>query len=127
MNRQSIVKAAVFGSVLCAALMSHAEDLPSDFASVTPLTLNGEGPWYRLELPLAVQLNARQSTLNDVRVFNTDGQAQPYALTLGEPEHEANQTPVEVKRFALYNSDDAKDAEPKIRVERSAGGTLVEV
>ena len=127
LNRQSIVKAAVFGSVLCAALMSQAEDLPSDFASVTPLTLNGEGPWYRLELPLAVQLNARQSTLNDVRVFNTDGQAQPYALTLGEPEHEANQTPVEVKRFALYNSDDAKDAEPKIRVERSAGGTLVEV
>lgn len=127
LNRQSIVKATVFGSVLCAALMSQAEDLPKDFASVTPLALSGEGPWYRLELPLAVQLNARQSSLNDVRVFSADGQAQPYALTLSEPQHEADQAPVDVKRFALYNSDDAKDAEPKIRVERSAGGTLVEV
>ncbi len=75
MSRQSIVKAAVFGSMLCAALFSQAEDLPDDFASHMPLDVSGEGPWYRLEVPLAVQLNARQSNLNDIRVFNADGQA----------------------------------------------------
>jgi hypothetical protein len=126
-SRPSIVKAAVFGVMLCAALLVQAEDLPDDFASHTPLTVSGEGPWYRLELPLALQLSARQSNLNDVRVFNADGQAQPYAITLGEPQRAEDQTPVAVKWFPLYNSDDARDAEPKIRVERSTNGTLVEV
>ncbi|MFK3797956.1 DUF3999 domain-containing protein [Pseudomonas sp. NPDC088444] len=127
LSRQSLAKAAVFGALLLAPLLSQAEDLPDDFASHTPLTISGEGPWYRLELPLAAQLNARQSTLNDIRVFNADGQAQPYALTLGEPQREEEETPVDVKWFPLYNDDDAKDAEPKIRVERSTTGTLVEV
>nr|WP_285426316.1 DUF3999 domain-containing protein [Pseudomonas sp. efr-133-TYG-103a] len=117
----------MFGSLLCAALLTQAEDLPDDFASHTPLTLSGEGPWYSLELPLGLQLNARQGNLNDVRVFNADGQAQPYAITLGQPQRAADETPVAVKWFALYNSDDAKDAEPRIRVERTPEGTLVEV
>ncbi|WP_110950897.1 DUF3999 domain-containing protein [Pseudomonas bohemica] len=127
LSRQFIVKAAVFGSMLCAALFSQAEDLPDDFATHMPLHVDGEGPWYRLELPLALQLNARQSNLNDIRVFNADGQAQPYALTLGQPQRAEDETSVAVKWFALYNSDDAKDAEPKIRVERTPNGTLVEV
>jgi hypothetical protein len=127
LSRQSLVKAAVFGSILCAALFAQAEDLPDDFASHTPLSVSGEGPWYRLELPLAAQLNARQGNLNDVRIFNADGQAQPYALTLSQPQHTEDETPVDVKWFPLYNSDDAKDAEPKIRVERTTTGTLVEV
>jgi hypothetical protein len=127
LSRQFIVRAAVFGALLCAALWAQAEDLPDDFASHLPLTVSGEGPWYRLELPLALQLNARQSNLNDVRVFNADGQAQPYALSLGQPQREEDQSPVSVKWFPLYNRDDARDAEPKIRVERTANGTLVEV
>lgn len=127
MSRQCIFKAAMFGSLLCAALLTQAEDLPDDFASHTPLTLSGEGPWYSLELPLGLQLNARQGNLNDVRVFNADGQAQPYAITLGQPQRAADETPVAVKWFALYNSDDARDAEPRIRVERTPEGTLVEV
>ena len=129
--RSSFIMTALLGAWLSAAQLVHAqvnaEDLPDDFASHTPLTLSGEGPWYRLELPLAVQLNARQGNLNDVRVFNADGQAQPYALTVGQPPREEDQTPVAVKWFPLYNSDDAKDAEPKIRVERTTTGTLVEV
>jgi len=127
LSRQSIVKAAVFGSMLCAALFSQAEDLPDDFASHMPLDVSGEGPWYRLEVPLAVQLNARQSNLNDIRVFNADGQAQPYALILGQPQRAEDETPIAVKWFPLYNSDDAKDAEPQIRAERMPNGTLVEV
>lgn len=127
LSHQSLARAAVIGALLLAPLLSLAEDLPDDFAHHTPLTISGEGPWYRLELPLAAQLNARQSNLNDVRVFNADGQAQPYALTLGQPQRQEEETPVDVKWFPLYNSDDAKDAEPRIRVERSTTGTLVEV
>jgi hypothetical protein len=129
--RLSLITTAVFSVLLSTAQLANAqvqtEDLPDDFTRHTPLTLGGEGPWYRLELPLALQLNAQQSTLNDVRVFNADGQAQPYALTFSQPPREEDQTPVAVKWFPLYNSDDAKDAEPKIRVERTTTGTLVEV
>jgi hypothetical protein len=131
LSRQFFIKAALLvpllGSLLCAASLSQAEDLPDDFTTHAPLTVSGEGPWYRLELPLGVQLNARQSNLNDVRVFNADGQAQPYAITQSPPQRAADASPVSVKWFPLYNSDGAKDAEPKIRVERTPNGTLVEV
>lgn len=131
LSRQFVIKAILFmpllGALLCAASLSQAEDLPDDFTVHAPLTLSGEGPWYRLELPLGVQLNARQSTLNDVRVFNADGQAQPYAITQSPPQRAVDQTPIAVKWFPLYNSDGAREAEPKIRVERTPNGTLVEV
>lgn len=127
LSRQFIAKVAVFGTLLCVAALGHGEDLPDDFASQTPLTLNGEGPWYRLELPLSLQLSAQQGNLNDVRIFNADGQAQPYALTLSQPQRAEQEKPVSVKWFPLYNRDDAKDAEPAIRVERTPNGTLVEV
>jgi len=127
LSRQFIAKAAVFGTLFCTALLAHAEDLPDDFASQTPLTVSGDGPWYRLELPLSVQLQAQQGNLNDVRIFNADGQAQPYALTVSQPQQTEDQQPVSVKWFPLYNRDDARDAEPTIRVERTPNGTLVEV
>jgi hypothetical protein len=131
LSRQFVIKAILFmpllGALLCAASLSQAEDLPDDFTVHAPLTLSGEGPWYRLELPLGVQLNARQSTLNDVRVFNADGQAQPYAITQSPPQRAIDQTPVAVKWFPLYNSEGARETEPKIRVERTPNGTLVEV
>ncbi|MEB0239054.1 DUF3999 family protein, partial [Pseudomonas sp. 5S3] len=64
---QSTFIRAVFGAALCAALFAtmsaHAQEKPADFASQVPLTLSGNGPWYRLELPLAVQLGARQAGL----------------------------------------------------------------
>ena len=107
LSRQFVIKAALLapllGSLLCAAPLSQAEDLPDDFTTHAPLTVSGEGPWYRLELPLGVQLNARQSTLNDVRVFNADGQAQPYAITQSPPQRAAVASPVSVKWFPLYN------------------------
>lgn len=127
LSRQFIAKAAVFGTLFCTVLLGHAEDLPDDFARQTPLTLSGEGPWYRLELPLSVQLQAQQGNLNDVRIFNADGQAQPYALTVSQPQRTDDEQPVSVKWFPLYNRDDARDAEPTIRVERTPNGTLVEV
>lgn len=131
LSRQFVMKTALLvpllGSMLCVSALSRAEDLPSDFSTHAPLTVGGEGPWYRLELPLGVQLNARQSNLNDVRVFNADGQAQPYAITQSPPQRTADASPVPVKWFPLYNSDGAKDIEPKIRVERTPNGTLVEV
>ena len=57
------------------ALSVSAQEKLADFATQVPLSVSGEGPWYRLELPLSVQLNARQTDLSDVRVFNAAGEA----------------------------------------------------
>lgn len=65
---------------LCTALSVWAAEAPADFTAQVPLAISGEGPWYRLELPLAVQLSARQADLSDLRVFNAAGEPQAYAL-----------------------------------------------
>ena len=106
---------------------THAQEKPADFSTQVPLTISGQGPWYCLELPLAVQLGARQADLSDVRVFDATGQAQAYALTQNDARQREPQTPVAVKWFALYSASDASDKAPGIRVQRSASGTLVEV
>ncbi|MGF6128784.1 hypothetical protein QF019_004008 [Pseudomonas frederiksbergensis] len=110
------------------ALSAVAQEKPADFSTQVPLSVSGEGPWYRLELPLSVQLNARQTDLSDVRVFNAAGEAQAYALARQTAQSAENRTTTtDVKWFPLYNSADATERAPSVRVQSSANGTLVEV
>ncbi|QVW23690.1 DUF3999 family protein [Pseudomonas hormoni] len=109
------------------ALSAGAQEKPADFTTQVPLTVSGEGPWYRLELPLSVQLNARQTDLSDVRVFNAAGEAQAYALARETAPTRENRTLTDVKWFPLYNSADDTERAPSVRVQSSANGTLVEV
>jgi hypothetical protein len=109
------------------ALSAGAQEKPEDFATRVPLSVSGEGPWYRLELPLAVQLNARQTDLSDLRVFNAAGQPQAYALAREIASTEDNRTLTDVKWFPLYDSADDTNRVPGVRVQSSANGMLVEV
>jgi len=106
---------------------TRARETPADFATHVPLALSGEGPWYRLELPLAVQLGARQNDLSDVRVFDAAGEPQAYALSPATAQADDNRTLTDVKWFPLYGSADATDHAPSVRVQASANGTLVQV
>lgn len=126
MSRPLIMKIAVLG-LAWTAMIAHAQDKPADFASQTPLTLSGEGPWFRLELPLAVQLNARQPDLSDLRVFNAQGQAMAYAFAREPAQVEAEPEPVAVKWFPLYSAADSDDSAPGIRIQRASNGTVIEV
>jgi hypothetical protein len=127
LSPHALLKSLLCGAALCAATFAHAQQVLTDFASQTPLTLTGNGPWYRLELPLAVQLNARQANLGDLRVFNADGQPLAYALAQNPAQRAEEQPATAVKMFPLYNSSDRRDAAPMVRVQRSANGTVVEV
>ncbi|POF40044.1 hypothetical protein B0D71_23470 [Pseudomonas laurylsulfativorans] len=115
--------AVAMGVVLSVA----AQEKPADFTTQVPLSVAGEGPWYRLELPLSVQLNARQADLSDVRVFNAVGDVQAYALAREAAQSSETRTLTEVKWFPLYSSVDATETAPSVRVQSSANGTLVEV
>jgi hypothetical protein len=109
------------------ASFSVAQDLSADFHTQAPLTLSGEGPWYRLELPMALHLAAQFADLRDVRVFNAEGQAQAYALTLGRASQRENIQQTAVKWFPLRGPKDAPLETSGIRVQRSSTGTLVEL
>ena len=116
--------------LLLAALLlapwANAAEQAADYATRVPLTLAGEGPWYRLELPLALHFAARHADLRDLRVFNGDGDALAYALTLGAAQAAEQRQQVAVKWFPLMGAATAQGA-PAIRVQRSTSGTLVEV
>lgn len=109
------------------ALAANAQEKPADFTTQLPLVVSGEGPWYRLELPLAVQLNARQTDLGDVRVFNAAGEPQAYALARTAARSSDSRTLTDVKWFPLYSATDDTERAPSVRVQSSANGTLVEV
>ncbi|MBK5414986.1 DUF3999 domain-containing protein [Pseudomonas sp. TH31] len=115
--------AVALGVTLCAS----AQEKPADFSTQVPLSVSGEGPWYRLELPLNVQLNARQTDLSDIRVFNAAGEAQAYAVARETAQSAENRTLTDVKWFPLYASADATERAPSVRVQSSANGTLVQV
>ncbi|MEN2395351.1 DUF3999 domain-containing protein [Pseudomonas halotolerans] len=112
---------------LWVALSVTAQEQPADFAHQVPLALSGEGPWYRLVLPLEVQLQARQTDLSDLRVFNAAGQAQAYALVRETAQSRENRTLTDVKWFPLYSAADDHERAPSVRVRSSANGTLVQV
>jgi hypothetical protein len=107
--------------------LASAQDTPADFHGPSPLTLSGEGPWYRSELPMALHFAAQFADFRDVRVFNAEGQAQAYALTLGRAEAREKIQQTAVKWFPLRGPKDAAGAAPDIRVRRNSSGTLVKV
>ncbi|WLI12285.1 MULTISPECIES: DUF3999 domain-containing protein [Pseudomonas] len=113
--------------VLGVTLSAGAQEKPADFAAQVPLSVSGEGPWYRLELPLGVQLKARQTDLSDLRVFNAAGEPQAYALAREPAQTRENRTLNDVKWFPLYNSADATERAPSVRVQSNTNGTLIEV
>jgi hypothetical protein len=113
--------------VLGVTLSAGAQEKPADFATQVPLSVSGEGPWYRLELPLGVQLKARQTDLSDLRVFNAAGEPQAYALAREPAQTRENRTLHDVKWFPLYNSAEATERAPSVRVQSNSNGTLIEV
>jgi len=104
----------------------QAEERPQDYRQLLPLTLDGTGPWYRVELPMAVHYAARHADLRDLRIFNGAGQAQAYALLPGRSESRDEEQEHGVRWFPLYADAQQNDA-PRLRVQRSTDGTLIEL
>lgn len=112
---------------LCASLTVIAQQTPADFSVQLPLVVSGEGPWYRLELPLAVQLSARQNDLRDVRVFDAAGQPQAYALLRESAQRVQSLALSPVKAFPLRGQNDATPPISSVRVQSAGNGALIEV
>lgn len=114
------------GLALLLGSVVQAGERPQDFRQTAPLQLSGEGPWYRLELPIAAHLAAQHGDLRDLRVFDASGQAQAYALIPGRSETLEHEQEHGVRWFPLHGRADTEQA-PALRVERSTTGTLIEL
>lgn len=110
--------------LVCSAV--YAQEGPADFTTHVPLAVSGNGPWYRLELPLSVQLAARQADLSDVRVFNAAGEPQAYALSRQSAQRTESRDVTDVKWFPLYAAD-TRDSVPDVVMKSTAEGTLLQV
>ncbi|WP_068824601.1 DUF3999 domain-containing protein [Pseudomonas sp. BMS12] len=113
-------------SFLCLFALLAAPWAQADYSTRVPLSLEGEGPWYRLEVPLALQMAASHADLRDLRVLNAEGEELAYAMTLGNAQPAERRQETAVKWFPLRGVADGQGA-PAIRVQRSTSGTLVEV
>lgn len=112
-------------SIALAALLA-APLACADYAVQVPLALEGEGPWYRLELPLELQMAAKHTDLRDLRVLNAEGEELAYSLSLGSARAEEQRREIPVRIFPLQGAADAPAA-PAIRVQHDSSGTLVDV
>ncbi|UFQ98126.1 DUF3999 domain-containing protein [Pseudomonas wenzhouensis] len=104
----------------------QAGETLQDYRHSAALQLSGEGPWYRLELPFAAHLAAGHGDLRDLRVFDSNGQMQAYALIPGRSETVQQEQEHGVRWFPLRGRADAQEI-PALRVERSTTGTLIEL
>jgi hypothetical protein len=120
------VGSAALLCLLCSA-PALAQEQPADYAVQLPLSLSGNGPWYRLDVPMALHFAARYGDLRDLRVFNAEGQALAYALVAGQGESRDSQQEQAVKWFPLYAEQGDSSATPSLRVQRSTSGTLIEL
>ncbi|MDR0777648.1 MAG: DUF3999 domain-containing protein [Azonexus sp.] len=75
-------------------------------AQTAAISLSGEGPYYRLALPLAIHSLATAGDLRDVRVVNAAGHTVPRAWLRDEATPVARVTAQDVAIFALPRHDD---------------------
>lgn len=118
--------ATVLALSLSLVVGAQAEERQQDYRQHMPLTLEGNGPWYRVQLPMAVHYAAQHGDLRDLRIFDAQGQAQAYALLAGLQEARDEEQEHGVRWFPLY-SDGQQSSVPRLRVQRSTDGTLIEL
>ncbi|MDF5807626.1 DUF3999 family protein [Pseudomonas aeruginosa] len=85
----------------CLSLPLSAKESAEGFSRQVALSLQGEGPWYRLSIPMSVQLSAAHADLRDLRVFDAEGEALPYALVAGSERQASTPHEAEVRLFPL--------------------------
>ncbi len=90
------------------------------------IALNGQGPYFRLDLPLAVYADALHPDLRDVRILNGKGDAVPYAWSSAS-DLRSETFSIKVPIFATATST-AEDSDQTATLFRlRADGTLLPV
>ena len=122
MKLKALVLLAAAG--FCGA--AGAAPTPADFAQRVPLETSGNGPWYRVQLPIEVLFAARHGDLRDVRIFNAEGEALPYSLLTSAASESRVRSEVQARIFPLRGQSGSAAAD-SVKVVRSTTGTILEI
>ena len=97
---------------------------PRDFAYGVPISISGDEPFFKVELPAAVFEGAVRPDAGDLRIFNGDGAIVPFAY-MPEPRPERERRPpVELVAFPLRaEGPDAQLNGMTVAISRSPSGT----
>ena len=133
---QTMLAVCAAGALLVTAPLAQATpagkteriaDFVDSFAFQAPVTVQGEGPWYRLPLPLALRWQSAHADLRDLRVFNAEGESLAYGFVQARPLQMREVQEQAVKWFPLRGPADASSKQSGISVQRSGDGTLIQV
>ena len=102
-------------------------DLPADYSHALSLSVTGKQGVVGFRLPQAVYLHSRSAGLNDLRVFDAQGEKTPFALYLPTPTKRTDTQTWPVKQFPLYAAKaQALDA-LALEIKTGKDGTLLSV
>jgi hypothetical protein len=125
MNR--LVPAVAVSLVLAAASAALAQ-APSDFAMRQPLATPDGKAFYRFELPDSVYDGAARPDLGDLRVFNANGEAVPYAFLPPPSPVAAASTPRPLALFPLtVDTTKPETAGLSIKLRPDTTGAVVDI
>lgn len=117
---------SLLGSWLLAAAAAAQVPLsPQDFASGLELRLEGSDGLYRLSLPAEVYRGVVRADLADLRVFNAAAEQVPFQLQ--RPATPAAESWRNLPLFPLPAAAGSEDSALRLRIERDAGGAVLQV
>lgn len=123
------MKLTSFVLLAAASLLGNAASAapaPADLAHRVPLEVSGNGPWYRVQLPIEVLFAARHGDLRDLRIFNAEGEALPYSLRTSVASEKQVRSEVQARIFPLRGTTGSA-AGDNLKIVRSTTGTILEI
>lgn len=111
-------------ALLCCGAADAAEQ-PADFATRAGIRVTQAAPYAQLTLPIDAYLAARSPDLHDLRVFNANGEAVPFALIATPPQTRASEQQRALRSFPLHG--EASSSDLQVDVRRDTTGTVVSV
>jgi len=131
-NNLALCLAVALSFSLAASSASAApaarSDTPADYAYALPLQISGQQGVVAYTLPLSVYLKARTVALDDLRVFDANGVAQPFALYQPSPETVASREHVVAAVFPVHAAPSVDGrAAVDLDIRTRADGSLLSV
>jgi hypothetical protein len=124
-----VTRVRVIAAMLFALVPSLADPQPlSDFSMRQPIVADGSKAFFRVELPDAVYDGAARADVGDLRVFNGDGDAVPFAFLPPRAPLAAARERRQLALFPLTVDTTRPDASDlSISVRREGGSASVDI
>lgn len=118
-----IIALAALWMPLAGVAEDAAPDTPQDYAWGMQLNSEGASPFWQVGLPTQVYEQTVWPDLRDVRVFNKQGEAVPFALQPQQRQQDAPK-PVAMKVFPLDIKHTKQDGQSSVKVTMPNGAEL---